>query len=413
VNGFTRGSGVLLPVASLPGGVIGDEARRFVDWLAEAGQSWWQILPSGPPDRERSPYASASAFAGSPTWLADPRAPVSVEEVEAFVARHAYWAADWAAFAGPGALADQVRFQREWRLVRDHAADRGVRILGDMAFSVAQGGADQQAHPQLFRHGVVGGVPPDDWSADGQRWGTPMYDWAAMRRERHRWWVERFRRTLELVDAVRIDHFRGFVAAWAIPEQRRTAREGRWTRGPGRLVFDDARAALGDFPVVAEDLGIITPPVERLRRSLGMPGTVVLQFGFADDLLDPQGPIGAETVVYTGTHDNDTTVGWWSHASAVERARVEAAVHAGGWSDAEPHWMLIRLALESPAVLSMIPVQDVLGLDGSARVNVPGRARGNWRWQLAPGALDRTLAARLRDAAALARRLPADRDTGR
>jgi 4-alpha-glucanotransferase len=409
VNGFTRASGVLLPVASLPGGVLDDDARRFVDWLAEAGQSWWQILPFGPPDHARSPYASTSAFAGSSTWLADPSAAVSVGELEAFVAGHPYWVADWAAFAGPGAVADQVRFAREWQRVRDHAADRGVRILGDMAFAVAGGSADHRAHPELFRTGVVGGVPPDDWSADGQRWGTPMYDWGEMRRQHHRWWVERFRRTLELVDAVRIDHFRGFVAAWAIPERNRTARKGRWTRGPGRAVFDDARGALGEFPVVAENLGLITPPVEQLRRALRMPGTVVLQFGFTDDMVNPQGPVGTDTVVYTGTHDNDTTAGWWAHASHAERTRVEAAVRAGGWSDAEPAWMLLRLALESPAVLSMVPVQDVLGLGSAARVNVPGRARGNWGWHLPSGALDRELAVRLRAATAAAGRLPTDR----
>src|SRR4051812_47114762 len=224
---FDRASGVLLPVASLPNGTLDDEALRFVDWLADAGQRWWQILPFGPPDRWGSPCAAASAFAGSPTWLARPDAPVTVEELEDFVAGHPFWTGSWAAFAGPGALADQVRFEREWRRVRDHAADRGVRIMGDIAFAVAPGSADHVGFPELFKSGVVGGVPPDDWSADGQRWGTPVYDWRAMRTERYRWWVERLRRTVELVDAVRIDHFRGFVAAWEVPEPNKTARSGR------------------------------------------------------------------------------------------------------------------------------------------------------------------------------------------
>jgi 4-alpha-glucanotransferase len=396
---FERASGVLLPVASLPDGTLGDAALRFVDWLADAGQRWWQILPFGPPDRWGSPYAATSAFAGSPTWLHAPNAPVAGDEIEAFVAEHPYWSATWAAFAGPGALADQVRFQREWRRVRTHAAERGVRILGDMAFAVAPGSADHIGFPELFKTGVVGGVPPDDWAADGQRWGTPVYDWTAMRARGYRWWIERFRRAVELVDAVRIDHFRGFVAAWEIPEHHRSARAGRWVRGPGRGVFDASAATLRNVPVVAENLGLITPAVERLRHELDLPGTVVLQFAFAANLLNPQSSrIDTDTAIYTGTHDNDTTVGWWARASEAERARVEAATRAGGWPDTEPHWMLMRVALGSRAVLAVIPAQDVLGLDTSARTNTPGRADGNWRWRLQPGQLDRSLAARLRDA---------------
>src|SRR6478736_108187 len=166
MTGFRRSSGILLPVASLPGGRMGDAALRFVDWLADAGQTWWQILPFGPPDEHGSPYAASSAFAGAPTWLAAPHAPVTADELERFVAAHPGWSANWAAFAGPGALADQVRFQREWSRVHSHAADRGVHILGDMSFAVASGSADHHAWPELFRVGVVGGVPPDDWCAD-------------------------------------------------------------------------------------------------------------------------------------------------------------------------------------------------------------------------------------------------------
>ena len=248
-----------------------------MDWLADAGQQWWQILPFGPPDRYGSPYSSASAFAGSPSWIHDRRASVGADEIEAFVAAHPFWSGSWAAHAGPGALADQVRFDREWHRLRAHAADRGVRILGDMAFAVAPGGADHLGFPEIFKSGVVGGVPPDDWSADGQRWGTPVYDWAAIRTAGYRWWIERFRRAVELVDAVRIDHFRGFVAAYEIPARDHTARSGTWVRGPGRAVFDAVSGSLGEVPVVAENLGLITPPVERLRTTLEFPGTVVLQ----------------------------------------------------------------------------------------------------------------------------------------
>ena len=406
MTGFDRASGVLLPVAALPGGTLGDDALRFVDWLADAGQGWWQILPFGPPDRWGSPYSSASAFAGAASWLSGPAAPVTADEIETFVAAHPFWTGSWAAFAGPGALADQVRFDREWTRLRTHAAERGVRILGDMAFAVAAGSADHVGHPELFKRGVVGGVPPDDWSAQGQRWGTPVYDWGAIRAAGYQWWIERFRRAVELVDAVRIDHFRGFVAAYEIPERNRTARSGTWVRGPGRAVFDAVRDTLGDVPVVAENLGLITPAVERLRHALAMPGTVVLQFAFADGMVNTQrNAIERDTVVYTGTHDNDTTVGWWHDASERARSRVESSVRERGWRDTEPHWMLIRLVLDSPGVLAITPAQDLLGLDNSARTNVPGRADGNWRWQLQRGQLDASLAARVSDATDAADRL--------
>jgi 4-alpha-glucanotransferase len=396
---FTRASGVLLPVTSLPGGTLGDEALRFVDWLVEAGQRWWQILPFGPPDRYGSPYASPSAFAGSPTWLDEPDAAVSADEVEAFVACHPFWSGSWASFAGAGALVDQVRFDREWRRVRAHAAERDVHVLGDMPFAVGPGSADHVSHAELFKPGVVGGVPPDDWSADGQRWGTPVYDWSAIRALGFQWWIERVRRAMELVDAVRIDHFRGFVAAYEIPADNRTGRRGTWVRGPGRAVFDAVTTALGPVPVVAENLGLITPPVERLRTELGFPGSVVLQFSFASSLVNPQrGKIDRDNVVYTGTHDNDTTVGWWHDASDAERGRVEDAARIQHIDDTEPHWMMVRLALQSDGVLAVVPAPDLLGLDSSARINVPGRAEGNWRWRLEPGQLDRALAARLRDA---------------
>ncbi|MDQ1429990.1 MAG: 4-alpha-glucanotransferase [Actinomycetota bacterium] len=396
---FERSSGILLPVASLPGRRLGDDARRFVDWLSDAGQRWWQILPFGPPDAYGSPDASASAFAGAPSWLGAPNARVTGDEIEQFVAAHAQWAAGWAAFAGPGALADQVRFTREWGKLRTHAAERGVRIMGDLSFYVADGSADHLGAPELFKRGVVGGVPPDDWSANGQRWGTPVYDWGALRAQHYRWWTERFRRNLELVDALRIDHFRGFVAAWEVPAQNRTARAGRWVRGPGAAPFEAATAALGDVPLVAENLGLITPAVERLRRRLGVPGTIVLQFTFADGLVHPHGEsTDGDDVVYTGTHDNDTSVGWWRAASEDERDQVRRQVEERGLTEDEPHWMLIRLALERDCVVSVVPAQDVLGLGSEARLNVPGRARGNWAWHLERGQLTPHLARRLRDA---------------
>src|SRR5919206_2248912 len=217
-----RSSGILLHPSSLPSGVLDDDAYAFVDWLAAAGQSWWQVLPLGPPDDTGSPYASPSAFAASPLLLADPDARVTADEVEDFVARHSFWAGDWAAFARDGALAMQVRVDREWSALRTYAHERGVRIMGDVPIYVAYAGAEHLAHPELFRDGVVAGAPPDALSKLGQHWGNPIYDWRAHRATGYRWWVERFRRTFELVDVARLDHFRGFVAHWEIPEAHKT-----------------------------------------------------------------------------------------------------------------------------------------------------------------------------------------------
>lgn len=393
-----RAAGVLLHPTSLPRGRLGDEARRFVDWLATAGQSWWQVLPLGPPKEGGSPYTAASAFAGSAELLEQPAAPVTGDEARAFRARNAYWIEDWLAYAGEDALADQVRFEREWAELRRYARERRVRIMGDLPIFVAQGSADVRAHPELFRRGVVAGAPPDAFSATGQLWGNPVYDWRAHRREGYRWWIERLRRTFELFDAVRIDHFRGFVSFWAVPEGSRNARPGRWRRGPGRALFDAATRELGELELVAEDLGHITPAVVRLRDRLDLPGMVVLQFGFG---MRPASPHRLENhpenaVVYTGTHDHDTILGWWRSLDEPTRGRVERRLAEAGLDHEEPHWALVELTLRSPARLAVVQAQDILGLGSAARMNTPGRQEGNWRWRLQPGALTDELAARLR-----------------
>src|SRR5581483_6477993 len=333
-------------------------------------------------------------------FLADPAAAVSREELEEFVARNAYWIGSWAAYAGAGAIADQVRFEREWNALRAYGRERGVRLIGDLPIYVAPDGADERGWRELFEHGHVSGVPPDDWSATGQLWGNPLYDWAAMRATGYRWWIERFRRTFDLVDMTRIDHFRGFVAYWAVSSRAKTARRGSWRRGPGRRLFDAVRSALGELPVIAEDLGTITPAVERLRDELRLPGMLILQFAFGGDLKNPQrlDEVRENLVVYTGTHDNPTTVEWWETASRTERMNVRATLDAAGIESSEPHWGLIELALRSRARLSIFPAQDVLGLGAAARMNTPGQADGNWRWRLRRGRLTRDLAARLREA---------------
>jgi len=377
---LSRSSGILLHPTSFPNGRLDRNAYRFVDWLASAGQRWWQVLPLGPPGGFGSPYASPSAFAGSPELLAQPAARVSRTEATAFRERHRYWIDDWVDYGG--SLEDQVRFDREWRALRGYAASRGIRIIGDMPIYVASGSADHRSHPGLFQSGEVGGVPPDLFTRTGQLWGNPLYDWPALREDGYRWWIERFRRAFELVELTRLDHFRGFVAYWSVPSHHRTAKEGRWRKGPGAAVFRAAEAELGRLAVLAEDLGVITPAVTRLREELGFPGMVVLQFGLGPtaNIHRPRNhPVDA--VAYTGTHDNQTALGWWESLGDDERART-------GLDPADPAWSLIRLAWSSRAELAVTPLQDVLRLGNEARMNTPGTAEGNWLWRF--GARDLT-----------------------
>lgn len=405
-----RASGVQLHVSSLPGGRLGPAAYALIDWLYTAGQSYWQVLPLGPTDRWGSPYKSRSAFACSPRLLERPDAPVSAAEEDDFRERERFWSEDWAAACGGRrAIRDQVRFQREWLALRRHAADRGVRIVGDLPLYVAPGGIDHRVHPQLFAAGLLAGAPPDDFAPRGQLWGNPVYDWPAMRRRRYRWWVERLRRSAALFDLVRLDHFRGLVAYWAVPAGSRDARAGHWRRGPAQAPLLAARDELGELPLIAEDLGVITPPVERLRQHLGIPGMAVLQFIYHPQDRTVEDPLDAASsgrVLYTATHDQNTLLGWWDTLAAAERAPLRRALASRRIATADPCWALIGLAQSSPAPLVMMQAQDLLGLPESARMNIPGRAAGNWRWQIAPRALTRRLATRLRAVTADAGRLP-------
>jgi 4-alpha-glucanotransferase len=380
-----RSSGIVLHPTSLPGGRLGDEAYAFVDWLAAAGQSWWQMLPLGPPDDVGSPYASSSAFAAWDGLLAEPDAPVAAREADAFRRANAYWIGDWEA-AG-GSVDDQVRFDREWSALRAYALERGIRLVGDVPIYVAQGSVDHLAHPELFLPGLVAGAPPDKMGPLGQHWGNPLFDWDAAAREGYRWWIERLRRTFALFELTRIDHFRGFAAFWAIPEGETDARTGDWLPGPGEALFRAAEAALGPLPVIAEDLGLITPDVEELRDTLGFPGMVVLLWAFKGKADNPHRFENhrEHQVIYTTTHDTDTLRGHFP------RRRT---------------WKLIELALSSRAALAMIPAQDVLELGSEARMNTPGEPFGNWRWRLEPGQLTPAHAAGLRAATAAAGRLP-------
>jgi 4-alpha-glucanotransferase len=396
-----RACGVLLHPTSLPGGGLGPEAYGFVDWLVEAGQSFWQVLPLGPPDAFGSPYAGLSAFAGWGGLLADPDARVGARALAAFRRRHAYWLDDWLDRSGSAdEAAAQVRFEREWEALRSYANERGVRIIGDLPLYVDRESADVAAHPAYFDLSLLAGVPPDLFSRSGQLWGSPTYRWGALRRDGYRWWIERFRRSLQLFDLTRLDHFRGFVAYWAVRAGNRTARRGRWLRGPGKALFDAVSAELGPLPVIGEDLGHITPPVHRLREELGVPGMHILQWAFGGGRGHPDTLANHReyAVVYTGTHDNDPCAGWWEWAPRRVRSRVEEAGVEAGIEEDDPSWVLIELALSSRSRLAIVQLQDVLGLGSEARMNRPSTIGGNWSWRLRKGELTAEHAARLRAA---------------
>lgn len=371
------------------------------------------------------------------------------EDFAAFCAREAYWLDDFALFLAvkaahrdwawtrwpsdialrePDAVTrwraeaaervEQVRFEQwvffaQWKAVRARCHAKGIRLFGDVPIFVAHDSADVWAHPELFRlradgePEAVAGVPPDYFSATGQLWGNPLYRWDEMARTGYRWWIDRLRAALQTVDLVRLDHFRGFEAYWEVPAEETTAVRGRWVKGPGAALFEALRGALGELPLVAENLGVITPEVEALRTRFGFPGMAILQFAFGSD---PQAatfqPHNYERhlAAYTGTHDNDTTVGWWTSAGAGDTTRTAQEAEAERafalrYLDAESkpiHWVFIRTLMASVADVAVVPMQDVLGLGSEARMNLPGRAEGNWRWRCASSEIQPALASRLR-----------------
>ncbi len=490
-----RSAGVLLHPTSLPSafgiGDLGPAASRYLEWLAQAGVRWWQVLPLHPPGASHSPYSASSTFAGSallisPELLAEDglltgddlasypalpadhveygtAVPVKLDvlrrawqrfsgsnhqqlgaEYETFVEAQAHWLRDFSRFEAlkrayggvpwyewpdadlrlhdDAALARwevahredigfsrfcQFLFFRQWERLRLEAREYGIRILGDVPIFVAEDSAEVWAHRELFRMDaagrpeVVAGVPPDYFSATGQRWGNPIYDWERHAAEGFTWWIARLTHAMHLYDAVRLDHFRGFAAYWEIPAQETTAVNGRWVPGPGRALFDAIRQSLGALPFIAEDLGTITDEVRTLRRELGLPGMAILQFAFTPEPRSAYLPynLSPEIVLYTGTHDNNTTVGWWLE-DATERERDFARRYMAT-DGREIHWDLIRLALSSVSRMAVIPHQDLAGLGSDCRMNTPGRADGNWAFRLTGWMLDSRIRDRLADLIAL------------
>jgi 4-alpha-glucanotransferase len=438
-----RRAGVLLHLSSLigapgrnAGGALGAAAYRFVDWLADAGFSVWQLLPLGPTGADGSPYWARSDQAGNPAFI-EP-AGINQSELDEFAGRNAHWLDDYALFEAIGrsqggaawwqwpvelrdreaaalkrarrkfadalqnVRREQFLFDRQWNSLRGYAQQRGVRLFGDLPIYVAPDSVTtwvQRAQFQLGADGqptAVSGVPPDYFSADGQLWGNPLYDWERMRHENFAFWRARFASQLERFDIVRIDHFRGLAAYWAVPFGSPNARHGEWRGAPGREMLQAVADEQHALPLVAEDLGVITPDVEALRRHFVLPGMRVLQFGFDGDATNPHllHNIERDSVVYTGTHDNDTTLGWYRTLGDHTRERLQR--YLGGASQNMP-WALNRAALVSVGQLAVLPLQDLLGLSSEARLNTPGTVSGNWGWRVQAQSLTHELAQRARD----------------
>jgi len=451
-----RRAGVLLHPTSLldesaAGGALGAPARAFIDWLADAGFSVWQLLPLGPPGPHGSPYWVRSDHAGDPRLIGAPEADQALGDAAAqspaalleFRARAAAWLDDYALFVAlaeaesnrpwwewPPALRDrdaaalrdarathaaridqvvleQFRFEREWRALREYAHARGVRLFGDLPIYLSPDSVDVWVHRREFqldatgRPVAVAGVPPDYFSELGQLWGNPLYDWPQMQQTGFAFWRARVRQQLERFDLLRIDHFRGLAAYWAVPLPAADARGGAWKEAPGGALLEALRQDFPELPLVAEDLGVITPDVVRLRTGFGLAGMRVLQFGFDGNAANLHLPhhYSRDSVAYTGTHDNDTSLGWYASLDAGTLARVDDYLRigrSGRFGNGEVPDALVRAVLGSVADLAVVPVQDLLGLDSSARLNTPGTVGNNWTWRLPKGALTTDLAGEFR-----------------
>lgn len=413
---------------------LGQGGRDFIDWMVEAGFTVWQFLPLGPTGVDGSPYWVRSDSAGNVALLDAHELPShDGDEYRAFLDASHGWLDDYVLFEAlsrlhgnapwwdwpeehrdrePAAIArvrdelaadiermrrEQFAFAWQWARLREYAHHRGVRFFGDVPFYVAPDSAETWAHPEQFqldgkgRATAVAGVPPDYFSEKGQLWGNPLYDWKVMRRDGFTFWRARVARQLERIDVLRIDHFRALAAHWAVPADAPDARSGTWRRTPGRMFLKVLREECGDLPIVAEDLGVITPDVEALRKDFRLPGMRVLQFGFGGNPEDVHLPHmhSRDSIVYTGTHDNDTTLGWYLSLDSETLKRVDffLRITPGAMPEA-----LVRAALASVGRLAIIPMQDVLGLGSEARLNTPGTAVGNWSWRLPPGALNADVA---------------------
>ena len=494
---FPRASGILLHPTSLPSaygiGDLGKRAFEFVDFLVQARQTYWQVLPLGPTGYGDSPYQSFSAFAGntnliSPEILVEeellteaeieekpdfPEGKVDFGKViewknallrkayerfrlttsvnlrgsfETFTQQVAEWLDDYALFRAVKLSQDQkmwlewdeplrrreenallearenlleeIRAQKfyqflffkQWTRLKNYANAQGIKIIGDVPIFISLDSADVWCNPQEFKLDsdgspkVVAGVPPDYFSKTGQLWGNPIYNWEKMQADNFKWWVSRVKFTLKTVDILRIDHFRGFAASWEVPGGEKTAENGRWVNVPGKELFLTLKRELGELPVMAEDLGVITPDVEELRDGFGFPGMRILQFAFGGDTenLDLPHNYKKNCVVYTGTHDNDTIVGWFYSQAGAGSTRDESQITREhdfclnylNSDGSEIHWDFIRAVEASVADTAIVPMQDLLGLGTEARMNLPASDSGNWFWRCRDGDISQQIADR-------------------
>lgn len=462
-----RRSGVLMHISALPGpferGVLGDEARQFIDIIADSGFTVWQFLPIGPTHGHGSPYESLSSTAGNPDfldlrdcvargWLSEASCHAVMERkleakqarleasggfwahvaedaslskvVDAFLTRNADWLDDFSLFtalkedyrdlpwwqwsvqlrdrsahaldsaaASHASCIRQVQFEQflfafQWQKLKEYAEQRGVLLFGDIPIYVAHDSADVWAERQYFtvnEEGLcdhVAGVPPDYFSESGQRWGNPLYHWNALRADDFSWWINRIRRQLTRMHLMRIDHFRGLESYWSIPGKMQDGRIGEWLKAPGDELLAMLQQEFDELPLIAEDLGLITLEVNDLREKYGLPGMKILQFAFGDNAANPYLPHNHQvaSVAYTGTHDNDTTLGWFEGAPKHTKQRLFD--YFGFDDESQMPMPVVRSVLASVAALAMIPVQDILGLGSEARFNTPGTLEGNWSWRL-------------------------------
>lgn len=481
---FERSSGILLHITSLPGnygiGNLGKEAYHFVDYLSEAKQKLWQILPTGPTGYEDSPYQTFSAFAGNPLFIdldnlvektlltlkdLDNDFLFNCEKVEfdkvrkfkedklkiafnnfdlnetkfkKFNEDESWWLDDYALFMSlkkhfkgkswnewneeiklhqqeaiyyyHQELNKQINYHKfcqfiffeQWEKLKTYTNNKGIKIIGDIPIFVSADSSDAWSNPEIFQFDKnnvptkVAGVPPDYFCETGQLWGNPLYDWQVLEEQNFTWWIRRFKSMRKQVDILRVDHFRGFESYWAVPAEEKTAIKGEWEKAQGEKLFEAVKNELGELPVIAENLGIITKEVENLRDKFDFPGMKILQFAFDSDMENNYLPhkYQKNCVVYTGTHDNETTLGWFKNSSAERKEFLKIYLKK---EEIDVCWDMIELAWKSKANIALAPMQDFLCLDNTARMNMPGTPDGNWQWRVERKQLSSKLAQKIQD----------------